>query len=282
MDGADLLGELARRVEAGEEVVLATAVRIRGAPPCHPGNKLLVGPAGPLAGTLGCSELDAQAIGLAGPVLASGEPTLSTLTHDLGEIDAHLEPYRPSRRLVVVSATPVALHLLRLAPALGYATVLVEDRSERVTPEHRQWAGRVVAGLADLGLGLGKGGGSGADTAAVCTDHDAPGLPGLLAALLEAGVRHLAVMGSARHTGPHLEALRSLGFDAAAVFRVRTPAGLDIGARTPAEIALSILAGVMADRAGRDGLFLDRKTPGRSAQPLSAPAPAPAPAGRTS
>ncbi|MGH9023269.1 MAG: XdhC family protein, partial [Acidimicrobiia bacterium] len=213
----------------------------------------LLGPTGPLAGTLGCSELDAQAVELAGAVLASNEPTLSTLGHDLGEVDAHLESYRPSRRLLVVSATPVALHLLRAAPALGYSTVLVEGRVERVTPEHRHEAGRVVTQLDEAGLG------AAAAIAAVCTDHDAPGLSDLLAVLLGAGVGHLAVMGSARHTAPHLEALRSSGFDAGVLSRVRTPAGLDIGAQTPAEIALSILAGVVADRAGRDGLFLDRR-----------------------
>ena len=57
-------------------------------------------------------------------------------------------------------------------------------------------------------------------------------------------------MGSARHAGPHLEALRAQGLSEDEVARVQTPVGLDIGARTPEEIALSILAGLVAARNG--------------------------------
>jgi xanthine dehydrogenase accessory factor len=59
-------------------------------------------------------------------------------------------------------------------------------------------------------------------------------------------------MGSRRHAGPHLEALRRRGAEG-----VRTPVGLDIGARSPQEIALSILAGLVAARTGRPGGWLD-------------------------
>jgi xanthine dehydrogenase accessory factor len=65
-------------------------------------------------------------------------------------------------------------------------------------------------------------------------------------------------MGSARHVGPYLEALRSMGFGDEDLRRVRTPLGIDIGGRTAEEIALSILAGVVAARHGRGGGWLDR------------------------
>src|SRR5436190_16184166 len=76
--GADPLVEATRRLEEGEEVVLATAIRTDGAPPCRPGQKLLLGPGGPLAGTLGCSEFDASAVEETGGVLVAGEPVLRT------------------------------------------------------------------------------------------------------------------------------------------------------------------------------------------------------------
>ena len=65
-------------------------------------------------------------------------------------------------------------------------------------------------------------------------------------------------MGSVRHVSPHVEALRSMGFGDQDLARVRTPVGLDIGARSAEEIALAILAGLVAARRGRDGGWLDQ------------------------
>ena len=250
-DPTDPLAEAARRVEAGEEVVLATAVRTDGAPPCRPGQKLLLGAGGPLAGTLGCSEFDAQATAETPARLAAGDPVLTTYTHDLGSVDVYLEPLRPKPRLVVLAATPVAEHLLRGGRELGYATVLVESRTERVTPAQRAAAGRVETELGAVALT--------GTTDAIHTDHDAPGVAADLATLLRGGARFVGVMGSARHTAPHVEALRSSGCTEEEISRLRTPVGLDLGGRTPPEIALSILAGLVAARHGRSGGWLDRR-----------------------
>jgi len=160
-----------------------------------------------------------------------------------------LEPRLGPPTLVVLSATPVALALLKLAGPLGYRTVLVEPRSERITPEHRA-AAELVTDALDGILTT-------ADTDAVCTDHDAPALAESVAALLRSPVRFVGVMGSRRHVGPHMDALRAKGFADHDLARVRTPVGLDLGARTPDEIALSIAAGLVAARAGRDGGWLD-------------------------
>jgi xanthine/CO dehydrogenase XdhC/CoxF family maturation factor len=250
--GADPLVEATRRLEEGEEVVLATAVRTDGEPPCRPGQKLLLGADGPLAGTLGCSEFDASAVDETKERMAAGEPALRTFTHDLGSVEVYLEPLRPRPRLVVLGATPVAEHLLRGGAELGYATVLVESRTERVTPGHRAAAGKVVTSVADV-PGLGPA------VDAIHTDHDAPDIVAELAPLLQAGLRFVGVMGSARHTAPHLEALRAAGCRDDELAQLRTPVGLDLGARTPAEIALSILAGLLAARTGRTGGWLDRR-----------------------
>jgi xanthine dehydrogenase accessory factor len=249
--GADPLVEATRRLEDGEEVVLATAVRTDGEPPCRPGQKLLLGPDGPLVGTLGCSEFDASAVDETKNLLATGEPALRTFTHDLGSVEVYLEPLRPRPRLVVIGATPVAEHLLRGGAELGYATVLVESRTERITSGHRAAAGRIESSVTDLALGPALD--------AIHTDHDAPDIVDQLAPLLQAGVRFVGVMGSARHTAPHLEALRAGGCTDEELSRLRTPVGLNLGARTPAEIALSILAGLLAARTGRTGGWLDQR-----------------------
>jgi xanthine dehydrogenase accessory factor len=71
-------------------------------------------------------------------------------------------------------------------------------------------------------------------------------------------VRWVGIMGNPRHEGPHVAALTALGVGADDVARVHRPIGLDIGSRTSAEIAVATLAGLLADRNGRSGGFLDR------------------------
>jgi molybdopterin adenylyltransferase len=250
---ADAPAELARRLGAGEELVMATAVRIHGSPPCRPGQKLLLGPHGPLAGTLGCAEFDEAASVDAPDVLAAGEPTVRAYEHELGTVEVYLEPYGPRPRLVVLGATPVALWLLRWGRDLGYDTALVEPRPERVTAEHKDAAGRVVTDPEALEPAR--------EVDAIHTDHDAPGVAEHVAALARTGARFVGVMGSRRHAGPHLDRLRELGLSEEQVAAVRTPVGLDVGAATPQEIALSILAGLLAARTGRPGGWLDERGP---------------------
>lgn len=218
--------------------ITATAVAVHGEPPCKPGQRLVMTEQGPLQGTLGCSEFDSAALADAGDVVARGEPALRTYSHDLGTVDVYLEPENSPKRLVVLSGSPVALHLLRLTSEIGYETVLVEARAGRVTSEHRAAAGRVVESLEEIDLSLGWD--------AVATDHDAPGLADAVAALLRSPTGYLGVMGSKRHVGPHVEELRRMGFGDADLARIDTPAGLPIGSRDAAEIALSMAAGLVA------------------------------------
>jgi xanthine/CO dehydrogenase XdhC/CoxF family maturation factor len=244
--------ELARRRGERQPVVVATAVGVHGNPPCRLGQKILLGPDGPVSGTLGCAEFDAAAVTDAPKVLAAGEAVTHRFEHELGSVEVFLEPFPVPAALVVVSATPVALHLARMARELGFDPVLVESRPERLTPEHRA-AARVVTALDPSTLD---------DRAvAVCTDHDAPDVAETVAALLGSPARYVGVMGSTRHVGPHVERLRAMGFGSADIARVRTPVGLDLGARSAQEIALSILAGLVADRHGADGGWLDRRIP---------------------
>jgi len=240
--------QLQARRASGEAVVLGTAVRTEGSPPCRVGQKILLGPTGALAGTLGCAEFDDAAIADAAAVLAEGRPSTRTYPHELGSVEVFLEPFTRRPLLVVFSATPVARQLVKWAPDVGFEPVLVEPREERLTEADR--AGKVASSLEGLSVD--------AETAAVHTDHDAPFVVETVAALLRSPARFVGVMGSARHVGPHLAELGSRGFGAEDLRRIRTPVGIDLGARSAEEIALSILAGLVADRAGASGGWLDR------------------------
>ncbi len=233
-----------------DDSVVATAVKVHGSPPCRVGQRMTIGPGGPLEGTLGCAEFDAGAVADASEILRGGRPETRTYHHELGDVEVFLEPRLAPPRLLVVSANPISLELLRLGRVLGYRTVLVEPREERITPEHRAAADATAASL--------DGVEANARTDAVHTDHDAPGVVESIAALLRSPARFVGVMGSRRHVGPHVEALKRMGFADEDLARVRSPVGLDIGARTPPEIAVSIAAGLIAARSERTGGWLDR------------------------
>ena len=245
----EVTSTLARRIDLGEDSLLATAIRREGSPPCSVGQKMLLGPGGPLAGTLGCSDFDTAIAAEAAQVLAGGVSTVRTLTHDLGTIEVYLEPYTRKPRLVVIGATPVALWLLRWGRDLGYEPVLVEDRDGWITAEHREAASRVETSADNVG------GGSVLDV--VHTDHESPAVPDQIGALLPLKPRFVGIIGSARHTGHHIQQLKDHGLDSEQIERIQSPVGQNLGAKTPPEIALSILAGLMRFRSGRKGEWLD-------------------------
>jgi molybdenum cofactor synthesis domain-containing protein len=231
--------------------VTITAVKQIGAPPCPVGARIVVGSEGPLSGTLGCAEFDSAAVEAAADALRTGSaPATRTFHHDLGDIEVFVEPHPVPPSLLVFSATPVALELLRLGRRLGYRTVLIESRAGRVTPDHRAAADEVHPSLDDVPID--------GRSAAVHTDHDAPEVAGSLAVLLRSPAAFVGVMGSRRHVGPYVSTLRAMGLDDASLGRIRSPLGLDLGGQAPAESALSIAAGLVAAREGRDGGWLDR------------------------
>ncbi|HSK56899.1 MAG TPA: XdhC family protein [Jiangellales bacterium] len=148
------------------------------------------------------------------------------------------------RRLVAVFASAVATHLLHFGRHLGYETVLLEPEPGQVSSAYD---GVVAADPVAAGVD--------GSTDVVVTDHDRPDLGPVLREVLRAGPRWVGVMGALRHTAPHVAALAELGVPPADVARVRRPIGLDIGSRTPPEIAIATLAGLVADRRNRPGGF---------------------------
>lgn len=167
---------------------------------------------------------------------ASSDPACEAAHREVGEEAAH-------GTLVAVYASPVARHLLHFGRDLGYRTVLV-DPTGSGSDVARQ-ADAVVASTADLDVDD--------ETDIVVTDHDAPDLGDQLAAALRTPARYLGLMGSPRHDPPHVEPLRQRGFSDDEIERVQRPIGLDIGSRTPPEIALATLAGLVAIRNDRRG-----------------------------
>ncbi len=152
--------------------------------------------------------------------------------HDAACAAAHGDAVLPpdSRRVVLVFDSPVAREIVLLAERLEWPVTIFDP---------------TAGALADVGI-------DDSCDVVVC-DHGRPELGDVLASVLAGPTRWVGVMGSARHTAPHVELLRTRGFSEDDIARVHRPIGLDIGSHTPAEIAISTVAGLLADRNGRSG-----------------------------
>lgn len=158
-----------------------------------------------------------------------------------------LPPEVGRRRIIAVFVTPVTEFLLHFARDLGYATVMMDPDAGRLHWAEWRYADQVVTVPTEEFVDR--------DTDVVVTDHDREELGPVLESFLRLPARWIGVMGSLRHSAPHIDALRQLGVPDQVIARIRRPVGLNIGSHTPAEIALSALAGLIADRNRRPGGF---------------------------
>jgi xanthine dehydrogenase accessory factor len=156
----------------------------------------------------------------------------------------------PPPRVVVVGAIDTAEELCRAAKALGWRTAVVDPRPALATRERLPSPDEVVVawpdeGLAQLGLAPD-------DAVVVLTHEDRLDVPALTAAL-PASAFYVGAIGSRRTQEKRRERLLEAGLDEEHLERLAGPAGIDLGAHTPAETAVSILAEILAVRYGKDG-----------------------------
>jgi xanthine dehydrogenase accessory factor len=149
------------------------------------------------------------------------------------------------RTLVAVFATPVAGFLLRYGADTGFRGLLVE-------PDEARAAGARMSGF-EVHKAVPDDLDDSADV--VVTDHHRAEIGEALRDALASKARWVGIMGNPHHPGPHIEALAALGVPPGEVARVHRPIGLNIGSRTPPEIAIATLAGLLADRNDRPGGF---------------------------
>ncbi len=155
---------------------------------------------------------------------------------------AFLNRYDPPRRLLIVGAVQIAQSLVPLAQAIGVQPVVIDPRARFLTAERfpgveldDRWPDEAVAARFP-----------GESTAVVALSHDIKIDDPALAAALRAPTGYVAALGSRKSHAARLERLTQQGFDLKDLDRIDGPAGLDIGAIGPAEIALSIAAGMIA------------------------------------
>lgn len=233
--------------EQGGRGVLIT--RLDG--PNH-GVKLLVLDTGKTEGTLGDAFLDRRFIAEAQECLARG--TSKTLF--LEGIRCFVEAFGPPATLLMVGAGHVAMPLVSLANILGFRTIVVDGRPRFATRERFPDAHRLEVGIPSE---LVKSIPLTPVTALVLVAHDYKYDLPVLRHALASSVGYIGMLGSSRRGNAILNLLREEGVSEDLLARIRVPIGLDLGAQTAPEIALAILAEILAERTGATGMPISRK-----------------------
>lgn len=249
---------LREALEQGKRAALVTVTGTEGAPPSQVGLRLAVIDDGTVFGTLGCDGFDRSGAEDGLRSIEEGAQFESRYQWDSGSVAiVEVKSFRPGDRpplpsadipeLLVVGTGPVARAAVALGEAMGFHVRVAAgpqspgldefDRADEVilTPDTR-----AVEALRP-----------GPNTYVVICGHDAGFSQPVLRALIKSESPYLGMMGSSRHTSHLFGELKSQGYSEDEIGRVHSPIGLDIGAQTPEEIALSAIAEIVAFRRRR-------------------------------
>jgi xanthine dehydrogenase accessory factor len=225
-------------MEADRPVVVATVVE--GA---TVGARLAFEPGGASAGSLGSVALDAVARERARELLTGFRCEKITVPSDPASADLFIECLGPRQTVLIVGAVHVAIPLVRLAGLLGFRTVVVDPRGAFATADRFGHADQLLAewpdeAFAQVGLTAG--------TFLVVLSHDLKIDVPAIALALRSPAPYIGALGSAKTQRKRAAALEDEGFTAADLARIHSPIGLDLGGRRAEEVALAIMAEVVA------------------------------------
>ncbi len=255
---ADLLAQAARCIETDVPAALVTVVGAQGSTPQRPGARMLVLADGTVNGTIGGGCVEAEMARRARLAIENGRPVLTT--YDLtpeqagdeglvcgGRMEVFIEPLEATPGLAILGAGHVARPLCTLAAMAGFKVSVLDDRERYATEARFPEAGRVVVSAfesAALTLGLTP------RSFAVVVTRGHRGDAIAIASCLPLKPRFLGLLGSKAKMVHVFTDLIERGFSSEDLARVETPVGIEIGAETPEEIAVSIVARMIAVRRG--------------------------------
>jgi xanthine dehydrogenase accessory factor len=252
----DLYEEIVRLRQQGRRGALATIVNVRGSIPSFKTAKMLVRDDGSIVGTIGGGCVEAEVWQAAREVMESERP--NTLKFDLnndpkfdtglvcgGTLEIFIEPVLPPAELYIFGAGHVAASLYKIARIAGFDITIVDDRESYANHERFPEAHRVLAG--DFDKATTQLDPSETSSIVIVTRGHRDDMR-VLRWAVQTSARYVGMIGSRRKTITIFEELQKEGIPAHLFERVHAPIGLDIGAITPEEIAVSITAELIAKR----------------------------------
>jgi xanthine dehydrogenase accessory factor len=257
--------EISRRMRAalddGTPFALVTVAR-SSMPSIKPARKLMVASAGMVFGSLGDGRFDAAAAQMAGDLLSKG--ISRTLAFDesfqlsmdgqkQSPLEIFVEAVGYSPDLFIFGAGQVAVPVAALASQAGFRVHVVDTRPRFANRERFPTAGEVLVGFpGEIARERNFSQFTFALLLAHAAKHDLP----VLDALLRTDVRYIGVLGSSRRAAALGKRLKEMGFTDKDIGRIQIPVGLDIGAETAEQIAISIVGELLMARTGRTGKSL--------------------------
>jgi xanthine dehydrogenase accessory factor len=225
-----------RALESGHATVIVTPLDGNAA-------ALVVTETGTRHGSLGEASLDAAATSVASDVLRDGSRVES-----IGDRRFFFDRQAPPMTLVIVGAGQIAMSLTRMARELDMRSIVIDGRERYATPERFPDADELCVGMpSDIVAGISPN----HRVAVALVAHDYKYELPVLRQLLRAPVGYIGMLGSKKRGAAVRELLREEGFTDEELARIHTPIGLDLGGKSPPEVALSILAEVVAVRSGK-------------------------------
>jgi xanthine dehydrogenase accessory factor len=270
MDDLKIYEEMIALSRQGSPCALATVVESAGSSPRKAGAKMLVRHDGSTLGTVGGGRLELETVEAALATLQHGEPR--TLPFDLteeyghvcgGRLLVYVEPALPAPHLLIVGAGHVGRALTTAARGAGFRVTVADDRPDYATREQLPEADEVHLGEGAELLGRLP---VGAGTCVVITTTGFEKDFAAVRAALATPAGYIGVIGSKRKREVLVQTLTAEGYAPSDIGRVTIPVGLAIGAETPAEIAVSIVAQLIRERR-RHGAASIGDSPGRRAIP---------------
>ena len=266
----EVFAAVSEALERGEPAALVTIVSTTGSTPQRVGAKMLVFSDGRIVGTIGGGCYENDAFWKAREAITARKPQLVhyELSDDFaqetglicgGQMDVYIEPIEPSPELYIVGAGHVGFHLARLAQEVGFRVHVVDDREKFANAERFPSAAEIV--VEDIPAWLDRIDLPTHAYAVVVTRGHTNDLEAMRR-LATRDLRYLGLIGSrAKVARLYDELLKDPRLAPDRLERVHAPIGLDIGAVTPQEIAVSILAELIAVKHGKEHPTSLRWTP---------------------
>ena len=227
-------------IEGDRAAVVATALD-------GPRMSIVIDEDGTRTGTLGDAGADDAAATMALDVFRTGSRT-DVLTTTNGQHRVFFDRFAPPTTLIIVGAGQIAMSLTRFARELDMRTVVIDGRERYATRERFPDADEIRVGMpSEIVAGIAPG----KRVAAILVAHDYKYELPVLRSLLRSTIGYLGMLGSKKRGVAVRELLRDEGFSDDELSRIRTPIGLDIGGKSSPEVALSILAEIVAIRSGK-------------------------------
>jgi xanthine dehydrogenase accessory factor len=254
----DIYGEIVRLRRSGQKCALATIVQVNGSIPSYESAKLLVREDGSMLGTVGGGCVEAEVWNAAREVIGTEQPKHLTfsLNQDAaydnglicgGQLNVFVEPVLPQPAAYIFGAGHVSKSLAKAASMAGFATIVADDREQFANRERFPEADEVHAGeyeqiFSKLDI-------TSSGYIVIVTRGHKDDMR-VLKLALNTPARYVAMIGSKRKVLGVMKELEKEGTPREAFERLHAPMGLDIGAVTPEEIAISVVAEMIAVRRG--------------------------------